>query len=134
MSDFNSKENKSLKNIKNEDRICNENKRRLEQLENLVEAYTRTKRHLEQHADIASEEQLNRAKELQNIREQEIEHLEDIIAYGEHANNDPLENTKKNYEYTQGYLNNNADNMDYETLEKTKEKQKHRKEQIDFLE
>ena len=130
----NPQENEALKNRSGMDQTCNENKRRVEQLENLVEAHTRTERHLEQHSDIASEEQIQRAKELQEVREKEIEKLENIIAYGENAYNDELENLKKNYEYTEGYLRHNADHMDPETLKKTKEKQEHRREQMDFLE
>ena len=129
----NPRENKELKDRSGMDQISDENKRRIEQLENLVEAHTRTERHLEQHSDIASEEQLERAKELQRIREEEIEKLENIIAYGENYDNDKLKNVQKNYEYTQGYINHNIDHMDEETLKKTLEKQEHRKEQIDFL-
>ncbi|HQD49539.1 MAG TPA: hypothetical protein PLL17_00195 [Defluviitaleaceae bacterium] len=129
----NPRENKELKDRSGMDQISDENKRRIEQLENLVEAHTRTERHLEQHSDIASEEQLERAKELQRIREEEIEKLENIIAYGENYDNDELKNVQKNYEYTQGYINHNIDHMDEETLKKTLEKQEHRKEQIEFL-
>lgn len=129
----NPRENKELKDRSGMDQISDENKRRIEQLENLVEVHTRTERHLEQHSDIASEEQLERAKELQRIREEEIEKLENIIAYGENYDNDELKNVQKNYEYTQGYINHNIDHMDEETLKKTLEKQEHRKEQIEFL-
>jgi len=129
----NPRENKELIDRSGMDQISDENKRRIEQLENLVEAHTRTERHLEQHSDIASEEQLERAKELQRIREEEIEKLENIIAYGENYDNDELKNVQKNYEYTQGYINHNIDHMDEETLKKTLEKQEHRKEQIEFL-
>ena len=128
----NPRENQELKNRSGMDQTCNENKRRLEQLENLVEAHTRTERHLEQHSDIASEEQIKRAEELQKIREDQIEHLEDIIAYGENVNNDELKNLERNYEYTKGYMNHNLEHMDDETLNKTKEKQEHRKEQMEF--
>ncbi|NLK20890.1 MAG: hypothetical protein GX308_02125 [Epulopiscium sp.] len=129
----NPEENKRLKNRSGMNQTSNEDKRRLEQLENLVEAHTRTERHLEQYSNIASEEHLERAEELQNVREEEIEHLEDIIAYGENVKNNQLENVKKNFEYTKGYMNNNLNHMDKKTLEKTKEKQEHRKEQMDFL-
>lgn len=94
----NPRENKELKDRSGMDQISDENKRRIEQLENLVEAHTRTERHLEQHSDIASEEQLERAKELQRIREEEIEKLENIIAYGENYDNDELKNVQKNYD------------------------------------
>lgn len=42
-----------------------------------------------------------------------------------------MKNTEKRFFYTEGYLNNNADRMDEETFKKAKEKQEHRKEQLD---
>ncbi|OPJ57008.1 hypothetical protein [Alkalithermobacter paradoxus] len=111
-----------------------ENARRVEDLINIVDKYTRTERHLEQHSDIASPEQIRHAQEIQRERKEQMENLKNIIAYGEHANADtPLENLKKNYEYTQGYLEHNADHLDSETIEKIKEKQQHRKDQMKFM-
>lgn len=110
-----------------------ENARRLEELVNTVERHTRTERHLEQHSDIASPEQIEHAKEVQHKREQEIENLENIIAYGKHANDNELQNIDKNYHYTQGYLDHNQDHMNSSDIEKVKEKQEHRKDQMKFL-
>lgn len=129
----NPKENRELKNQSGVNQTSNEDQRRIEQLENLVEAHTRTERHLEQHLDIASDEQIQRAKELQKVREEEIKNLENIIAYGENVNNDEFKNLERNYNYTEGYMNHNLDHMDNKTIEKTKEKQEHRREQMDFL-
>ena len=111
-----------------------ENERRVDHLVNLVENKTRTERHLEEHADIPSRENKEHAKQVQNKRQEEIENLKNIIVNGEHSNNDQLKNTKKNYEYTEGYLNHNAEHMDPDTLARTQEKQAHRKDQMDLLE
>lgn len=105
---------------------------RVDQLINLVEKHTRTERHLEQHSDISDPESLESAEEIQRKREEGIDNLKNIIAYGEHEN-DEIENLKRNIKYTEGYLDHNKDHMDDETLENTIEKQKHRKEQLDSL-
>ncbi len=109
-----------------------ENERRLEHMENLVEKQTRTERHLEEHADIShSKANIEHVKELQQERQKEIDHLKDKIAYGENISNDYRENTEKRFLYTEGYLNHNADHMDQEAFDHAKEKQEHRKEQLD---
>ncbi len=113
--------------------LHDENAKRLEHLVDLVECHTRTERHLEQHSDIASPEQIQHAEKIQQVREDQIDNLKNAIAYGVHSNQDDLEGVQKNYRYTEGYLNHNAEHMESSTLEKTKEKQAHRKEQMDFL-
>lgn len=110
-----------------------EQENRVEQLIDLVEKHTRTERHLEQHSDISDPDNLEHAKKVQSEREEEINNLKNIIAYGEHEKNSEVENLKRNIKYTEGYLAHNADHMDEETLEKTIEKQEHRKEQLDNL-
>lgn len=110
-----------------------ENERRLEHLSGLVERQTRTERHLEQYSNISSPDNIEHARKVQQRREQEIENLKDIIVNGENSNNDQLENTEKRYTFTEGYISHNADHMDKKTLKQAKEKQEHRKEQIDFL-
>jgi len=109
------------------------NERRIEELMNINNRYVRTERHLEQHSDIADPESVRHSEEIQQERLQRMENLKNIIAYGEHEQEDQVENLKRNLEYTDGYLNHNADKMDKETLERTLEKQEHRKEQLDFL-
>ncbi|PKM49355.1 MAG: hypothetical protein CVV02_16325 [Firmicutes bacterium HGW-Firmicutes-7] len=111
-----------------------ENEHRVDNLVDLVEKQTRTERHLEQHSEISSPENIQHAKEIQDERQEEINNLKNIIVTGEHSNNDQAKNVKKRYKYTEGYLKHNADTMDETTLENTKEKQAHRKEQMDFLE
>lgn len=112
-----------------------ENARRIDNLINLVDNHTRTERHLEQYSDaeFSNDKNIAHANKIQQEREQQIDHLKNIIAYGEHNGTNDLQNVKQNYEYTQGYLDHNADQMDQKSLEQTKEKQAHRKEQMDFL-
>ncbi len=117
-----------LMNIKQKD----ENERRLEHLENLVEKQTRTERHLEEHADIShSKANIEHVKALQQERQNEIRHLKDKIVYGDNCSNDYMENTEKRFLYTEGYLNHNAEHMDRKSFDNTKAKQEHRKEQLD---
>lgn len=111
-----------------------QNERRIDHLVNLVEKQTRTERHLEEHSDISSsEENLEHARQLQEERQCEIDNLKNIIANGENVNNDYLGNTEKRFCYTEGYLNHNADHMDGKSYQNAKEKQEHRKEQMDQL-
>ena len=108
-------DNKEVKGIENE--------RRVEHLINLVEKKTRTERHLEEHADIAnSKENIEHAKRVNEERENQIENLKNILAYGENYKNKQKENTEKRLLYAEGYLNHNADHMDKETFKNTKEK------------
>jgi len=116
---------------KEEQKMANE--RRIEELLNINNRYVRTERHLEQHSDIADPENVKHSEKIQEERLQQMENLKNIVAYGEHEQEDQVENLKRNIEYTDGYLDHNADKMDKETLEKTLEKQEHRKEQLDFL-
>jgi len=126
-------ENSKDKATDSKEELKMDNERRIEELLNINNRYVRTERHLEQHSDIADPESIRHSEEIQNERLQQMENLKNIIAYGEHPQEDQVENLKRNLEYTDGYLNHNADRMDKETLEKTLEKQEHRKEQLDFL-
>jgi len=111
-----------------------ENERRVDHLINLVEKKTRTERHLKEHSDIAgSKENIEHAKRVNEERENQIENLKNIIAYGENYKNDQKENTEKRLVYSEGYLNHNADHMDEETLRNAKIKQENRKRQLDQL-
>lgn len=111
-----------------------ENERRVDHLVNIVEKKTRTERHLEEHSDISSSEaNLEHARRIQMERQNEIDNLKNIIANGENVNNDYLNNTEKRFRYTEGYLNHNSDHMDKQSFKNAKEKQEHRKEQLDSL-
>ena len=110
--------------------------RQLENLENLVENYTRTQRHLEQYSEIGNPENKENARKVQKVREEEIKTLERQIK-GENEKITPeehLENVKEKYYNTQGYIQNNKDGMNEEMLRNLQEKQQHREEQIRFLE
>lgn len=110
--------------------------RQLENLENLVENYTRTQRHLEQYSEIGNPENKENARKVQKVREEEIKTLEeqikndnDRITPEEH-----LENVKEKYYSAEGYIQNNKDSMNDEMLRNLQEKQQHREEQIRCLE
>jgi hypothetical protein len=113
--------------------VEDQTEKRLDQLVDLVEKHTRTERHLEQHSDIARPEAVAHSEEIQNEREQEINNLKNIIAHGKHVNVDDAANLQRNYEFTNGYLKENADRMDNETLQKTKEKQENRQEHMNNM-
>lgn len=110
--------------------------RQIENLENLVENYTRTQRHLEQYSEIGNPENRENARKVQKVRQEEIKILEeqikgvnDKITPEEH-----LENVKGRYNNTEGYIKNNKDGINEEMLRKLYEKQQHREEQIKYLE
>ena len=110
--------------------------RQLENLENLVENHTRTQRHLEQYSHIGSKENKDNARQKQEVREMQIEELENKIL-GIDSNEMPevqLENLKQRYESIEGYINNNRDTIPQDVLEQLQEKQINRKIQIDNLE
>lgn len=114
-----------------------ENERRVDQLINLVENKTRTERHLEQHSDIGDPDRLDHAHEVQQDRENQIEDIKNAIVYGDNTKNDTqdqLQSLKKNYTFSQGYIDHNADHMDPQALENLQKKQENRKEQMDTLE
>ena len=110
--------------------------RQLENLENLVENYTRTERHLEQYSHIGNQENKEHARKIQEDRKEQIEELENNIK-GIDENDDPeeqLENLKERYNNTQNYIQNNRETIDEQTMRNLQEKQQHREEQIIFLE
>lgn len=107
---------------------------RIDEIINLTEKKTRTDRHLEQHSDIGDPDRLDHAKELQADREELVDKLKNNIVEGENSDSDEYENLNRNYEFTQGYIEHNKDHMSKEALKNTKEKQRHRKEQMDNFE
>jgi len=124
---------KEIKGIDSKDELKLANERRIEELLDINNRYVRTQRHLEEHSDISDPDNLRHALKIQEERENRMENLKNIIAYGKHEEVDERENLKRNLEYTDGYLENNASRMDKETLDNTREKQAHRKEQLEFL-
>ncbi len=111
-----------------------ENERRIEHIENLVEKQTRTQRHLEEHSDIShSPENIQHVKEIQKERQSEIDHIKDKVAYGDSISNQQKENTEKRLVFTEGYLNHNADHMNQKDFQNAKAKQERRKDQLDSM-
>ncbi|MDF2907365.1 MAG: hypothetical protein K0R34_2686 [Herbinix sp.] len=111
-----------------------EDERRIENIEKLVEKQTRTQRHLEEHSDIAhSAKNIQHAKDLQRERQSEIDHIKDKVAYGDNINKDQKENTEKRIVFTEGYLNHNAEHMNRQDFENAMAKQERRKEQLDTM-
>ena len=128
-----SHDQREIKGIDSKDELRLANERRIEQLLDINNRYVRTQRHLEQHSDISDPDNLRHASKIQEEREDRMENLKNIIAYGRHEEVDDVENIKRNLEYTDGYLENNASRIDGFTLDKAREKQSHRKEQLEFL-
>ena len=124
---------RDIKEIDSKEELKLANEHRIEELLNINNRYVRTQRHLEQYSDISDPENLRHASEIQEERENRMENLKDIIAYGKHEEVDEVENLERNLEYTDGYLEHNASRMDEFSLNKSMEKQAHRKEQLEFL-
>jgi len=104
------------------------------QLENLVENYTRTQRHLEQYSEIGNPENKEKARKVQKVREAEIKTLENQIK-GENTRISPeehLENVKEKYNNTQGYIQNNKESMNEEMLRNLYEKNNTEKSKLDI--
>ncbi|WP_425446154.1 hypothetical protein [Dethiothermospora halolimnae] len=120
------------KNIDTKTNIKETNERRINELLHLMEKHTRTDRHLEQHSDISELESLKHTLDLQKDREKKIEHLKELIIQG-HNNSDEAKHLKRNYHYTENYLRHHEGHMDPATIKFTKEKQKHREEQMKYL-
>lgn len=110
--------------------------RQLDHLINLVENYTRSKRHLEQYSEIGDPKNKQNAREKQQVREEQIGELKgQIIGKCEETTKiEQLENLKQNYEISKEYIENNLDNMDQEMYDNLEKKQKNRRNQIQQLE
>lgn len=109
------------------------NERRIEELLSINNRYVRTQRHLEENSNIASLDQLKHSFEIQNDREERMENLKNIIAHGQHDQVDEVQNLKKHIEYTDHYLQHHSGHMDQDSLQKTNEKQEHRREHLNHL-
>lgn len=109
--------------------------RQLDNLINLVENHTRTERHLEQYSNIGDEDNKEHAREIQEIREEQIDDLRDKLnGNGDiQTREEQVENLEQRYESTQGYIENNKDNMNEEMLRNLEEKQEKRRIQLDNL-
>ena len=109
--------------------------RQLDNLINLVENHTRTKRHLEQYSHIGNKDNKENARKIQDIREEQIEDLKDKIKGNDKQTRDEqLENVIEKYINTSGYIRNNEDHMSEEQLNNMERKQDNREMQIENLE
>ena len=110
--------------------------RQLDNLINLVENHTRTKRHLEQYSHIGNPENKENARKVQEIREEQIKDLKSQIKGENKVQNkdEQLENVIEKYINTEGYIRNNRDTIDDEQLYNIEKKQDNREIQIENLE
>ena len=109
--------------------------RQHDNLINLVENHTRTERHLEQYSHIGNQNNKKHAREIQEIREEQIEDLRDKLNGNAdiQTREEQIENLERRYELTEGYIENNKENMSDETLRNLEEKQEKRRIQLDNL-
>lgn len=109
------------------------NENRIDELMKINNRYVRTQRHLEQHSDITKLDNLKNSLKIQDERQAQMDNLKNIIVYGKHEEVDDKANLKKHLEFTDHYLQHHAAHMDEFSLQKTEEKQEHRKEQLKFM-
>lgn len=109
--------------------------RQLDNLTNLVENHTRTKRHLEQYSEIGNPEFKNMAREKQEKREENMYKLkQEILDEDENQTiEQQIENLHDNYEAAQRYIEANQKTMAPQDLQNLQAKQKHREEQMGNL-
>lgn len=109
--------------------------RQIDNLINLVENHTRTERHLEQYSHIGDQENKEHAREIQEVREEQIEDLRDKLnGTGDiQTREEQIENLERRYELTQGYIKNNKEEMNREMLQNLELKQEKRRIQLDNL-
>ena len=106
--------------------------RQLDNLTNLVENHTRTKRHLEQYSEIGNPKYKDMAREKQEKRKENIQKLkEGILDDNIQTAQEQLENLQDNYEATERYIQANQDTMPKENLQNLKERQENRKIQME---
>ena len=119
-----------------EDNKIDKKDKQIDNLINLVENHTRTKRHLEQYSNIGNPENKENARKIQNIREEQIDLLKNKIkgVNDIQTKNQQLENVIEKYINAQGYIYNNEDNMSEEQLSNMERKQDNREIQIENLE
>lgn len=109
--------------------------RQLDNLINLVENHTRTKRHLEQYSHIGDEDNKEHAREIQGIREEQINDLREKLNGNAdiQTREEQVENLEQRYGSTQDYIRNNKDNMNEQMLKNLEQKQEKRRIQLDNL-
>lgn len=110
-----------------------ENINRIEALENIVQNHTRTERHLEKHSDITSSKKLSESIVKQNERESNIELLEAKILNDGQRDPNQLVGLEKNYAFAKGYIENNKDHMNQDSLNNMNKKQQNRRDEMNEL-
>lgn len=111
--------------------------KKVDNLINIVENHTRTKRHLEQYSEIGDLEFKEMARDKQHLREKQISELKDQLIGADkdiQTKSDHLEGAKTNYEFAEGYIENNKDHINEEDLKNLRKRQENRKIQIENLE
>jgi len=113
----------------------NKKDRQIDNLIGLVENHTRTQRHLEQYSQIGDKKNKEHARKIQDIREEEINHLRNKLNGNDdiQGTEEQIENLQEKYENTQGYIKNNKDNMNQQMLQNLESKQEKRRIQLDNL-
>lgn len=105
----------------------------VDNLMNLVERHTRTERHLEQYSEIGNKENKDRAREKQNIREEEMNNLKSKIVNENETKAEQYQNLAENYKRAQSYMEDNYENISEERLQNMQNRQNNRREQIENL-
>lgn len=108
--------------------------KQVENLVNLVEKHTRTERHLEQYSNIGSREGKERARDKQDVREEEIDKLKNkIVSDNTESKTEQVQNLSNNYKGAQIYMEENYEKMPEERLRNMQNRQQHRKDQLENL-
>ena len=108
--------------------------KQVENLVNLVEKHTRTERHLEQYSNIGSREGKERARDKQDVREEEIDKLiNKIVSDNTESKTEQVQNLSNNYKGAQIYMEENYEKMPEERLKNMQNRQQHRKDQLENL-
>ena len=109
--------------------------RQLDNLTNIVENHTRTKRHLEQYSEIGEQKYKDMAREKQEKREENMQKLKQEILNEEENQTveEQIDNLHDNYEAAQRYIEANQDTMAPEDLKNLQNKQENRKNQMNNL-
>ena len=105
----------------------------VDNLMNLVERHTRTERHLEQYSEIGSKENKQRAREKQDIREEEMNNLKSKLVNENETKTELYENLAENYTRAQSYMEDNYENISPERLQNMQTRQNNRREQMENL-
>lgn len=113
----------------------NKKDRQIDNLINLVENHTRTERHLEQYSHMGNKDNKEHARQIQDIREEQIDDLRNKLnGNGDiQTREEQIENLEDKYENTQEYLEHNKETMNPQDLQNLENKQEKRKIQLDNL-